>query len=139
MGSVAMGIGGSFRFEGSTITQIAHCLYCDRCGSFSIGRHIRTKMLVWIFVAAIIATVVWYSARNGASPVVWFACFGPLLLFIGMTGVLDLGYRCKKCGAVHTSMDNVLDYPENDRSVLDIPYESTAKLYRDDYLSLIHI
>jgi predicted RNA-binding Zn-ribbon protein involved in translation (DUF1610 family) len=133
MGSVAMGTGGSYRFEGSTITQIAHCLYCDKCGSFSIGRCITTKMLVWIFIAAIIATVFWYSARDGALPGAWFACFGSLLFFISMTGVLALGYRCKKCGAIHTSMDNVLNYPENDRSVLDIPYEGTAKLYRDDY------
>jgi hypothetical protein len=133
MGSVAMGIGGSIRFEGSTITQIAHCLYCDRCGSFSIGRRITTKMLVWIFIAAIIATVFWHSASDGALPGAWFACFGPVLICISMTGALALGYRCKQCGAIHTSMDNVLKYPENDRSILDIPYEATAKLYTDDY------
>jgi hypothetical protein len=133
MGSVAMGTGGRYRFEGSTITEIAHCLYCDRCGSFRIGRRITAKMPVWISIAAILATVVWYNMRQGALPGAWFACFGSLLYFIGMTGVLALGYRCKKCGAIHTSMDNVRDYPEYDRSVLDTPYEATAKLYRDDY------
>ena len=30
-------------------------------------------------------------------------------------------------------MTNVLNYPENDRSVLDIPYEATTRLYIDDY------
>lgn len=133
MGSVAMGTGGSYRFEGSTITQIAHCLYCDRCGSFRIGRRIRPRMLVWIFSAAIVATVFWYSARDGALPGAWFACFGPFLFFIWLTGALALGYKCQKCGAIHTSMDNVLNYPENDRSVLDIPYEATTRLYTDDY------
>jgi ribosomal protein L44E len=133
MGSVAMGIGGSYRFEGNTITQIAYCLYCDKCGSFSIGRRITTKMLVWIYIAAIIATVFWYSARDGALPGAWFVCFGSILFFISMTGVLALGYRCKKCGSAHISMPNSAEYPENDRSVLGIPYEATAKLYMDDY------
>jgi hypothetical protein len=133
MGSVAMGIGGSYKFEGDNITQIAHCLYCDRCGSFNIGRRITIKMLGWFFIAAIIATVFWYSARDGALPGAWFACFGSLLVLISATGVFTLGYRCEKCGAIHTSMENVLNYPENDRSVLDIPYEATAKLYIDNY------
>lgn len=133
MGSVAMGTGGSYRFEGSTITQIAHCLYCDRCGSFRIGRRIKPRMLVWIFGATMVATVFWYSARDGALPGAWFACFGPCLFFIWLMGGLALGYRCQKCGATHTSMANVLNYPENDRSVLDIPYEATTRLYTDDY------
>ncbi len=30
-------------------------------------------------------------------------------------------------------MANVLNYPDNDRSVLDIPYETTTRLYTDDY------
>lgn len=128
-----MGTGGSYRFEGYNITQTAHCLYCDRCGSFRMGRGVTTRMLVWILIAAIIATVFWYGARDGALPGAWVVCFGSALLLISLTGVLALGYRCKKCGAPHTSMDNVLNYPENDRSVLDIPYEATAKLYKDDY------
>jgi hypothetical protein len=132
MGSVAMGIGGSYTFEGYTVHQAAHCLYCDKCGSFRIGRRITAKMLASILIAAIIATAFWYGARDGALPGAWFACFASLLFMIGLTGVLALGYRCKKCGSIHTSMENVLNYPEYDRNVLDIPYQTTKKLYRDD-------
>jgi hypothetical protein len=90
-------------------------------------------MLLGILVAAILATVFWHPARSGALPGAWVVCFGSWLFFISLTGVFALGYRCKKCGCIHTSMANVLNYPENDRSVLDIPYEATAKRYMDDY------
>ena len=40
MGRVAIGTGGSFRFEGDIIIQTAYCLYCDNCGSF--------KLMCWI-------------------------------------------------------------------------------------------
>ena len=133
MGSVAMGTGGSYKFEGSTITQIAFCLYCDRCGSFKIGKRITLKMLIWIFITAIIATAFWYSARKGALPGAWPACFGSLLLIVSITGVLNLGYGCRKCGNRHITLDNVLGYHPHDRSLLDVPYEATIKYYVDDY------
>jgi hypothetical protein len=101
MGSVEMGRGGSYRFEGNTITHIAYCLYCDRCGSFNIGRKITLKMLIWICITVIVANAFWYSARKGSLPGAWFACFGSLLLFVSFTGVLSLGYRCRKCGNRH--------------------------------------
>ena len=132
MGSVAMGVGGSYNFEGYTIHQVAHCLYCDKCGSFRIGRRITAKALASILIAAIIAAGFRAGVADEPSVGAWFACFWPVLLFLGMTGVLALGYRCKKCGRIHTSMDNVLNYPEYDRSVLDLPYEAATKLYRDD-------
>ncbi len=135
MGTVAMGNGGSFRFEGNLISQTVYCLYCDKCGSFNMGRRITRRILIWITVAGLIATVFWYSAKDGALPGAWFACFGSLVLFIGLTGVFNLGYRCKKCGNVHinTDMNNVLNYREFDQSVLDIPYDVTVKFYSDDY------
>ena len=133
MGVVEMGVGGNYKFEGSTITQIAYCLYCDKCGSFNIGKRITLKILIWVSIAAIISTMFWYSAKDGALPGAWFACFGSSLLFISFTGVFQLGHQCKKCRNRQISMINVLNYPAKDRSILDIPYELTIKYYLDDY------
>jgi hypothetical protein len=135
MGTVAMGKGGSFKFEGSVISQTAYCLYCDRCGSFKIGRRITLRIVIWVSIVAIIATAFWNSAKQGALPGAWLACFGSLLFFVGLTGVFELGFFCRKCRNTHinTAMDNVLDYPEFDQSVLDVPYETTVKFYSDDY------
>ena len=129
-----MGTGGSIRFEGSIITPIAYCLYCDKCGSFNIGKRITLKILIWfsiwISVAAIIATLFGYSA--GTLPGGLF-CFASLLLLISLISPFELGHRCKKCGNTDISTTNVLNYPENDRSVLDVPYKTTIKYYLDDY------
>jgi hypothetical protein len=135
MGTVAMGAGGSYRFEGNLISQTAYCLYCDKCGSFKIGRRITLKMLIWIAAAGLIATVFWYSGRNGALPGAWFACFGSLVLFLSIIGVFNLRYRCKRCGNIHinTDMNNSLSYREYDRSILDVPYDVTVKFYSDNY------
>jgi len=136
MGVVEMGTGGSYKFQGNTITQIAYCLYCDKCGSFNIGKRPTLKMVNWILVAALI--VILFSKLNGSanqiiSPISWFACFSVLLLFMGMIGLLELGHRCKRCGNTHITMNNVMNYPANDRNILDVPYERTIKYYLDDY------
>jgi len=133
MGAVEMGTGGSYKFEGSTITQIAYCLYCDKCGSFNIGKRITSKVLFWASISAIISTMFWYSAKDGALPGAWLFCYGITFLFISFFGVFQFGKRCKKCGNRQISMDNVLNYPANNRSILDIPYERTTKYYLDDY------
>jgi hypothetical protein len=92
-------------------------------------------MLIWISIPAIIATMLFNTTQNGVFPGAWVLCFGSLLFLISVTGVFEFGYRCRKCGNKHlnTSMDNVLNYPENDQTVLDVPYETTIKFFSDDY------
>jgi hypothetical protein len=133
MGAVAMGTGGSYRFEGNTITQIAFCFYCDKCGSFKIGKRLTLKALKWFFITTFIATALWYSMKDGALPGAWCVCVGTALLFVSFTGVFTLGHHCEKCGNRHITMDNVLQYPAYDRTCLDVPYETTIKYYMDDY------
>lgn len=57
MGSVAMGAGGSWIFEGYNITETAYCLYCDKCGSFKIMCWIPfpkwAGFVVWILILAV--------------------------------------------------------------------------------------
>lgn len=135
MGTVAMGKGGSIKWQGSTISQTAYCLYCDKCGSFKIGKRITRKMFLGVMIPAIIATALFNTTEGAVFPVVWLFCLGSQLLLIGVTGVLDFGYYCKKCGnkLLHTKIGNVMNFPENDQSVLDVPYERTVKFYYDDY------
>ena len=49
MGSVAMGTGGNWHFEGYNISESAYCLYCDKCGSFQIVCWIPKWVSVVIF------------------------------------------------------------------------------------------
>jgi hypothetical protein len=127
MGGVAMGAGGSFTFEDSTITQTAYCVYCDKCGSFSIGKRITTKALVAVLVMAVMAAVFVHGLGNGVLPGAWLACFGSSLFLVSLTGVLAFGQRCRKCGNIDLSRENVFDYPEYDRSILDVPCEAPRK------------
>jgi len=89
---------------------------------------------MWILAAAIIPFFLWYSTKDRRALLGSFICFGWLLVFIlSPIGALELGYRCKKCGNSHITFSNVLGYTEYDRTVLDVPYEETEKLYKEGY------
>jgi hypothetical protein len=66
-------------------------------------------------------------------PGAWLVCFTAMTFIISFTGVFRFGIRCKKCGNTNITYKNVLNYPRNDRSILDVPYNSTKKIYMDDY------
>jgi len=133
MGIVAMGDGGSIKVEGSTIPIIAYCLYCDKCGSFNIGKRLTRKMIIWILISAFISTLFWFSVKDGVSPGAWLVCFGSIVLIISFTGVFTRGLKCNKCGNRHFTKNNILNYQDYDRSILDVPYEITIKYYYDEY------
>lgn len=129
MGIVRMGSNGTLKFKGTYSTQLVYCLYCDKCGSFKIGRRINRKNLMWIFVIFIIAFLLLYSSQNIMSLLLLFWVF----LFIHPLGAFDLEYKCKKCGNWNISLSNTLNYKECDRGLLDVPYKSTKKKYKWDY------
>lgn len=60
-------------------------------------------------------------------------CFTVQLLWMSAAGAFTIGYMCRKCGNTHITHGNVLNYLENDRGILDIPYEKTVKIYTEDY------
>jgi hypothetical protein len=133
MGAVEMGEGGTYKFDGASITQIEYCVYCDKCGSFKISKAFTSKNWLWISITVVISTIVWYSARDGALPGAWLMCFCSTLLMVYFLGGINLGLRCRKCGNRNISKRNVLSYPANDRSILDVPLQSTVRYYQDDY------
>jgi hypothetical protein len=129
MGSVAMGKGGSFRFEGSTITAIIYCMYCDKCGSFDISKRTPLKVLIGVCVCIAIAAVCSPSPDLSAR----VACIAPLaLVIIGALQMVDIP-QCRKCGNRHFTRGNGLNYPEDDQSILDVPFNQTIKYAMDDY------
>lgn len=126
MGSVAMGEGGSWIFEGYRITQTAYCLYCDKCGSF--------KIMTWIPIPKWVILVGYCLTPAVAMKMAWHPaltfCGATILLFALMSDTFrHLVHICKHCGNSHITRDNVLNYLEDDQSVLDVSYEKTIKYY----------
>jgi hypothetical protein len=139
MGVVAMeeDRGVSYKFQGTTIYQIIGCLYCDKCGSFNIGKRVTHWMLIGISIPTIITTTFWRITISAilpsAIPIVYPLCFGSILWCVSLTGIFEFGHRCKKCGNRDISLINVLNYPAYDLSVLDVPYKTTIKYYVESY------
>lgn len=135
MGSVAMGVGGSFRFEGDMVTQTAYCLYCDVCGSFKLKCWIPFPKWMVSAAAIIIMGVVltgFLIERINIQNFLIFFC-GSLVVLVLFTSdsFRHLIHICRKCGNTHITRDNVLNVSEYDRNILDVPYESTIKYYTD--------
>ena len=131
MGVVVMGRGGTMKFKGAYSTELVGCLYCDSCGSFNLGRDLTFKNFLWLFIAAIIPFLIWYFSQTVMSIFGSLVCFGGLLfLVLKPMGALELGYICVECGNTQITFVNVLGYSENDRGVLDVPFEDTQKLYK---------
>ena len=139
MGSVAMKkIQYSAKSNGYPIIDIVYCIYCDKCGSFNIRKRIPTIIAFYIsslFTAIMLLLTISFSRHDFLTAVVP----GALTAFFGfLTFILGWKYsalrrKCEECGGVTTTDDNILRYQEYDMSLLDIPYEATAKYARDDY------
>lgn len=132
MGVVRVQEVGSWYFAGDSITQSVVCLYCDQCGSFQISKRIALRIILLIAGTVFIGFFVWLV--NDSMFRMGFAGFVILFEFLLIYSVLNLGYKCKKCGVTEiTKNKNVLNYPDYDKSILDIPIEDTVKFVADDY------
>ena len=136
MGSVKMGRRGSYWFKGGGgvyIGRLVNCVYCDKCGSFKIRQFIDLRTLIWILPVALLATAFWTVAERFAL-FLGISCFAIQLVFLFELGAFNkINYKCKKCGNKYITFDNVLNYPENDQSILDTPYDETATYITEDY------
>jgi hypothetical protein len=130
MGSVALGVGDSYISEGYLMHQTVHCLYCDECGSFDIKCLISPpKWLIWTI--SVIAVVV--VAKRAPEFLVLAGLLPVMILLLTSDALRHLFHICRKCRNTHISRGNVLNYPEYDTSILDVPYEVTLKYYTDEY------
>lgn len=131
MGSVAMGAGGSFVFEGYTVTEVAYCLYCDECGSFNIKCLLSLpKWMVWVGIPVIMLAVV---RKNAPGTIVMAGILVVFTMIFTSDTFRHRSHFCGECGNANITRDNVLKYPEYDRSILDVSYEATIRFYCDDY------
>jgi hypothetical protein len=90
----------------------------------------RTALLV--SVAVLVATAFYRIAQTEALFGA-LVCFTIQLLWMPALGVFKAGYICRKCKNTHVSLGNVLNYPENDRTVLDTPFEKTIRIFTENY------
>jgi hypothetical protein len=98
--------------------------YCDECGSFDIEYASRIPDTVSKALVLIIGGS--YLGAIGAVFLFNADCIVGLLIgLIGLIAFVLIGVtsrlKCRKCGNEHITSDNVLGYPENDSSVIDVP------------------
>lgn len=140
MGSMLTGLGKSYLFEGYLIHEIEYSLYCDRCGSFKLGRRITLRTIVVLVpVAALAAVPFWILYR--AAPEGWsgflgglltsIGCFALLVTCLAAVGVLKWGYRCRQCGNRRITWGDLRNDGYSGPE-LDVPRESTIKRYVED-------
>lgn len=109
--------------------KVTYYIYCDKCGSFAMKEYRTVK--TWAIVAVgltsamVGGSVVWLMPHF-SDFLVLLSCFfsalvvGDLYFTIGIY-LSNNEYRCRKCGNTDITMDNVLNYQEEDRSVVDVP------------------
>lgn len=127
MGKVAMESRRVGYDRGYPIVEATLYVYCDKCGSFNIKKHITLRK--WILIALFLAVGV--IAREELPPLIF--CW-ILVVFFALPLWRDIliSYKCRKCGNEHITDYNVLHHPPYDKSVVDVPDRYTQKRYIDD-------
>jgi len=130
------------RYSDGHFCKITNYLYCDKCGSFSIKeyRTIKTRagIAFGLSLAALGCLAVWYMPYSSFFMAL-LGCF--VIAFIAFDLIITyviyvnggVKHRCRKCGNTDVTDDNVLNYQEEDRSVVDVPERLTCKHYDYDY------
>ena len=131
MGSVPMKSSDTVWYKGIPLGGTWHCLYCDQCGTFKIAKQPTTGTILWIIAAGAIA--IGFGRLADSDPLfVVVLCFAVQLWFLSAAEAFTVSYKCKKCGNTSFTIENVLQYPEYNESVLDIPYDRTVTFFTDE-------
>ena len=109
--------------------------YCDKCGSFGVEvkqypqaklKALLATVGVWVFIASFLSFFLSLAVRFN-----W-----ALSCLVGIVGVIAVAIgspktfrRCKKCGNEQITESNVLNYPEGDTNVVDVPDSEIIKHY----------
>ena len=150
MGILMMGRKHGFRHKGYGYGTDILCVYCDACGSFSIGTFLGFKKLLLIAGACALwaAAVVVALRQNtvGDAVMVGEACLFLLMVPLPICLVAfklcwgDTDSKCRKCGNTRILINDRRDYPSaisryntwdypSDMSVVDVPDRLTQKRY----------
>jgi hypothetical protein len=113
--------------RGYPVAEATLYIYCDSCGSFNIKTYIPFIKLLVITVVVTAGVVLTLGDKQ------WLMCVIPLgwiALYLPWRDML-LRYKCRKCGNVHITDYNSLNYQTYDLSVVDVPENLTQKRYID--------
>jgi DNA-directed RNA polymerase subunit RPC12/RpoP len=128
MGAVAMKDRSTGLVDrGYPVSEATLYIYCDNCGSFNIKTYVP---VIKLLVVAIVLVVIVFLVLNYYQ---WLACLLPLGWIASLLPWRDilLKYKCRKCGNVHISDYNSLNYQAYDMSVVDVSDKLTQKRYID--------
>lgn len=127
MGMVAMVSRTLGRFRGYPIVEATLYVYCDRCGSFNIKKHITFRKWLMIMGIGCFVAVVVHADKS------CLGCFVVLaLLIVPLWRDILLSYKCRQCGYGHLSDYNALGYPSYDKRIVDVAGRCAQKRYIDE-------
>jgi hypothetical protein len=133
---------GKFRYsDGYHDCKITYYIYCDKCGSFSIKEFRSLKSVAKIAIGLSLGVLgvasLWYMRDSSSLIVGSVGCF--LAAFLAFDLFITLAifpsekeHRCRHCGNTEITDKNILNYPVEDASKIDVPEWLTHKHY--DYI-----
>lgn len=135
MASVKMGTGKTIYYRGEYAINQIYCIYCAQCGSFDIGHKTLGPLSKGVVIGGalfVLLTFVYVSMSLGELCFsIVILLFGLLAIFITALNDITYGKQCRRCDNSYiTKNHNLLEYPEDDFSILDIPYEKTMRFNR---------
>ena len=105
-------------------------IYCDKCGSFDIGDLSKLPSVI----DNILALIALGFIPIGVGILVFWGFQWRSFCSVGLIGLIAFALaswatylECNKCGNRQFTSKNVLNYEENNRSVLDVHEESVIK------------
>ena len=112
--------------DGYPTSVTTYGLYCDRCGSFNLGR--RFTLTTWAQVLAVLIALGSVVTLMASCPE-GLPCVTAVLLFSLFLSLTLLGdwfkyshLRCKQCGNRQITREDVLNYSDRSwRSIVDVP------------------
>jgi len=117
---------------------VGYCLYCDKCGTFKLRKRITLNKVIPFLLAVAVVIVLTIYTNPTSSIGFGLICFFSLWLFIlyplsQVSNTNTTEYKCKRCGFAHITMENVLNYKEFDKSILDVSPQSAKVIFHDEF------
>jgi len=111
--------------DGYPVEGTAYRFYCDRCGSFRVGRFISPVTRLGLLLACGSAAVGWYRLGStrlaGAEWVDWWAIFALFCVLVLAAALAYHRHVCRKCGNTSISNEDVLRYSDSGGWTYDVP------------------
>jgi hypothetical protein len=133
---------GKYRYsDGYHDCKITYYLYCDECGSFGIEEYrtagVWVKIALGLFLGGLGGLSIWHMPySSNIMGLVGFLVLAFVVCDLFITWVIyknETKHRCRLCGNTDITYNNILNYQEEDGSVVDVPEQLTHKHYDYTY------